>query len=85
MCNSSHWNTQQRADSRSQSHRWEFGPVGQNIVSLELPAEAAAVVSAVADMAQLDDRLVVEEQQFGEAGGQLGTDVHLGGHLVESS
>ena len=86
MCNSSHWNRLQLADTRSQSHRWEYGPVGQKLVSLELPEAAlAAVVSAVADMAQLDDHWVVEEQQFGEVGGQLGTDVHPGGHLVESS
>jgi len=61
MCNSSHWSRPQLADTMSQSHRWEYGPVGQIlVVSLELPA----VVSAVADMAQLGDRSVVEEQLF---------------------
>ena len=83
MCNSSHWNRLQLADTRSQSHRWEYGPVGQKLVSLELPEAALAVVSAVADMAQLGDLLVVEEQLFdmsavvvvvgGLLGEQLGT------------
>ena len=100
MCNSSHWSRPQLADTMSQSHRWEYGPVGQIlVVSLELPA----VVSAVADMAQLGDLWVVEEQLFdmsaavvvvgGLLGEQLGTVsfvavppcVHLGGHRVESS
>ena len=101
MCNSSHWNRPQLADTRSQSHRWEYGPVGQKLVSLELPEAALAVVSAVADMAQLGDLLVVVEQLFDMSavvvgsllGGQLGTVsfvavpscVHLGGHRVESS
>ena len=83
MCNSSHWNRLQLADTRSQSHRWEYGPVGQKLVSLELPEAALAVVSAVADMAQLGDLWVVEEQLFdmsaavvvvgGLLGEQLGT------------
>ena len=84
MCNNSHWNRLQLADTRSQSHRWEYGPVGQKLVSLELPEAAlAAVVSAVADMAQLGDLWVVEEQLFdmsavvvvvgGLLGEQLGT------------
>ena len=79
MCNSSHWNRLQLADTRSQSHRWEYGPVGQKLVSLELPEAALAVVSAVADMAQLGDLWVVEEQLFdmllvvAAPGGQFGT------------
>jgi len=72
MCNSSHSSRPQRADSMSQSLRWEYGPVGQIlVVSLELPADTVAVASAVvavasagSDMAQLGDRSVVEEQLF---------------------
>ena len=78
MCNSSHWNRLQLADKKSQSHRWEYGLVGQKLVSL---AHFVSVfVSAVAGMGQPGDQLqVVEEQLFdmllvvAAPGGQFGT------------
>lgn len=48
----------------SQSHRWEYGPVGQLVVSLELPVAAAAVVASSVAAVQLGDRSVAEEQLF---------------------